>query len=55
MIWLADFRPKMIIYNEGEATIVTAVCANRVHRLRNTVALRRCKTEKERRFIRRGP
>ena len=54
MTWLADFRPKMIIYEEGEATIVAAVCANRVFRVRNAVALRACKTEKERRFIRYG-
>lgn len=55
MTWLADFKPGMIIYREGEATIAAAVCADRVCRLRNTIALRRCKTEKERRFIgRRG-
>ena len=54
MIWLTGFKPEMIIYNEGEATIVTAVCANRVFRVRNAVALRACKTEKERRFIRYG-
>ena len=54
MTWLAGFKPEMIIYEEGEATVVAAVCANRICRLRNTIALRKCKTEKERRFIRRG-
>ena len=54
MTWLAGFESEMIIYDEGEATIVAAVCANRVFRVRNAVALRACKTEKERRFIRRG-
>ena len=54
MTWLAGFKPEMIIYNEGEATTVAAVCANRVCRLQNTIVLRKCKTEKERRFIKYG-
>ena len=54
MTWLAGFEPEMIIYDVGETIIVVPVCANRVHRLQNAVALRACKTEKERRFIRRG-
>ena len=60
MTWLKNFKPHMVVYTEyhtglyEDVYIAEAVCANRVFRVRNAVALRACKTEKERRFIRYG-
>ena len=39
MTWLAGFESEMIIYDEGEATIVAAVCAKRVFRVRMQLLL----------------
>lgn len=40
MRWIKKFKPKMIVYPEGEALIVAAVCAVRVFKARDRVVIK---------------
>ena len=44
--WLKNFKPQMIIFDLGEAIIVQAVCAYRVHWVRRKVATRKAGNDK---------
>lgn len=46
MNWLKNFKPRMVIFDMGDRTVVKAVCANRVYRVAFRVALKKAGNDK---------